>query len=144
MLAMWGIAMAVVIVQKDLGAALLFFTVFLGLLYVATRRLSYVVFGVLLFAVGSVVLYLLFAHVRERVDVWLDPYADPLGTGYQIIRALYAFGRGGVLGTGLGAGLPQVGTVAAIPALHTDFVFAALAEELGPDRRGRDLRAVPR
>jgi cell division protein FtsW (lipid II flippase) len=131
MLALWGIAMAVVIVQKDLGAALLFFSVFLGLLYVATRRLSYVVFGILLFAAGSVVLYLVFAHVRERVDVWLNPYADPLGTGYQIIRALYAFGRGGVLGTGLGAGLPQVGTVAAIPALHTDFVFAALAEELG-------------
>jgi cell division protein FtsW (lipid II flippase) len=131
MLAMWGVAMAVVIVQKDLGAALLFFTVFLGLLYVATRRLSYVVLGVLLFAAGSIVLYLVFAHVRERVDVWLDPFSDPLDSGYQIIRALYAFGRGGVLGTGLGAGLPQVGTVAAIPALHTDFVFAALAEELG-------------
>jgi cell division protein FtsW (lipid II flippase) len=131
MLALWGIAMAIVIVQKDLGAALLFFAVFLGMLYAATRRTSYVVLGLLLFVVGSVALYLVFSHVRERVDVWLDPYADPLGTGYQIIRALYAFGRGGVLGTGLGAGLPQVGNVAAIPALHTDFVFAALSEELG-------------
>jgi cell division protein FtsW (lipid II flippase) len=131
MLAMWGIAMAVVIVQSDLGAALLFFSVFLALLYVATRRFSYVVLGLLLFLVGSAVLYLIVAHVRTRVDIWLDPYADPLGSGYQVIRALYAFGRGGVLGTGLGAGLPQVGGVAAIPAIHTDFVFAALAEELG-------------
>ena len=84
-----------------------------------------------MFVIGSVVLYELFGHVRTRVDIWIDPYADPLGAGYQVIRALYAFGRGGVLGTGLGAGLPQVGNVAAIPAIHTDFVFAALAEELG-------------
>lgn len=131
MLGMWGIAMAVVIIQKDLGAALLFFSVFLGLLYVATRRFSFVVLGLLLFVVGSVVLYNAFGHVRTRIDIWLDPYADPLGAGYQVVRALYAFGRGGVLGTGLGAGLPQVGSVAAIPAIHTDFVFAALSEELG-------------
>jgi cell division protein FtsW (lipid II flippase) len=131
MLAMWSIALAIVIVQRDLGAALLFFLVFLALVYAATRRTAYVVIGLLLFVVGSVVLYVLFAHVRTRVDVWLDPFADPLGTGYQIVRALYAFGRGGVLGTGLGAGLPEVGSVPAIPAVHTDFVFAALSEELG-------------
>ena len=69
--------------------------------------------------------------MRLRVDVWLDPTADPLGTGYQVLRALYAFGRGGILGTGLGAGLPEIGGVAAIPLLHTDFAFAALGEELG-------------
>lgn len=131
MLAMWGIALAIVIIQRDLGAALLFFLVFLALLYVATRRASFVALGLLLFAAGSAVLYQLFEHVRVRVDIWLDPFADPLGTGYQLIRALYAYGRGGVLGTGLGAGLPQVGSVPAIPAIHTDFVFAALAEELG-------------
>jgi cell division protein FtsW (lipid II flippase) len=131
MLAMWGLALAIVIIQRDLGAALLFFLLFLSLLYVATRRSSYVVIGLVLFLAGSAVLYQLFPHVRVRVDIWLDPFADPLGSGYQIIRALYAFGRGGVLGTGLGAGLPEVGSVAAIPAIHTDFVFAALAEELG-------------
>ena len=131
MLAMWGIALAVVIVQRDLGAALLLFSVFLTLLYAATRRFAYVAFGVVLFIAGAAVLYQLFPHVRTRVDIWLDPYGDPLGAGYQIIRALYAFGRGGVLGTGLGAGLPEVGNVPAIPAIHTDFVFAALAEELG-------------
>jgi cell division protein FtsW (lipid II flippase) len=131
MLVMWGLALAIVIVQRDLGAALLFFLVFLAMLYVATRRVSFVVVGLLLFLAGSAVLYELFPHVQTRVDIWLDPYADPLGAGYQITRALYAFGRGGVLGTGLGAGLPSLGTVPAIPAIHTDFVFAALAEELG-------------
>jgi cell division protein FtsW (lipid II flippase) len=131
MLAMWGLALAIVIVQRDLGAALLYFLVFLALLYVATRRASYVVFGLLLFIAGGALLYLLFPHVQERIDIWIDPFADPQGAGYQIIRALYAYGRGGILGTGLGAGLPQVGNIPSIPAIHTDFVFAALAEELG-------------
>jgi cell division protein FtsW (lipid II flippase) len=131
MVAMWGVALAVVIVQRDLGAALLFFTVFLTLLYVATRRFAYVVLGMVMFLVGATILYQLFPHVRVRVDIWLDPWVDPLNTGYQVIRALYAFGRGGILGTGLGAGLPTVGDTPAIPAIHTDFVFAALAEELG-------------
>ncbi|CAN5811083.1 FtsW/RodA/SpoVE family cell cycle protein [soil metagenome] len=131
MVVMWGLALAIVIVQRDLGAALLFFMVFLALLYVATQRASYVILGLLLFAAGGLVVYELFPHVRVRVDIWLDPFADPLGAGYQIIRALYAFGRGGVLGTGLGAGLPQVGATPSIPAIHTDFVFTALAEELG-------------
>jgi peptidoglycan glycosyltransferase len=131
MLAMWGLALLIVIVQRDLGAALLFFTVFLALLYVATQRASYVLLGLLLFIAGSAALYLLFGHVRTRIDVWLDPFADPAGSGFQILRALYAFGRGGILGTGFGAGLPQVGNSPAIPAIHTDFVFAALAEELG-------------
>jgi len=131
MLAMWGVALAIVIVQRDLGAALLYFLVFLGLLYVATRRISYVVVGVLLFLAGGAVLYFAFPHVQDRVNIWLDPFSDPQGAGYQIIRALYAYGRGGVLGTGLGAGLPQIGTVPSIPAIHTDFIFAALAEEMG-------------
>jgi cell division protein FtsW (lipid II flippase) len=131
MVAMWGIALSIVIVQRDLGAALLFFSVFLGLLYIATRRASYVVLGGLLFLAGSTVLYFLFGHVQDRVDIWIDPFQDPLGKGFQVIRALYAFGRGGVLGTGLGAGLPQVGDNLAIPAVHTDFVFTALSEELG-------------
>jgi cell division protein FtsW (lipid II flippase) len=131
MLAMWGLALAIVIVQRDLGAALLFFLVFLALLYVATARWSYVITGLALFLAGAFVVYQLFGHVQQRIDIWLDPYADPLGAGYQILRAMFAFGRGGILGTGLGAGLPQVGAAPAIPAIHTDFIFAALAEELG-------------
>jgi cell division protein FtsW (lipid II flippase) len=131
MLAMWGIAIAIVIVQRDLGAALLYFLVFLALLYVATRRIAYVVLGVILFLAGGAVLYVLFTHVQDRINIWIDPFADPQGAGYQVIRALYAYGRGGILGTGLGAGLPSVGDVPSIPAIHTDFVFTALAEELG-------------
>jgi cell division protein FtsW (lipid II flippase) len=131
MLAMWGIALAIVIVQSDLGAALLYFLVFLGLLYVATRRISYVVVGLLLFVAGGFVLYELVPRVQERIDIWLNPWADAQGAGYQIIRGLYAYGRGGILGTGIGAGLPQVGTVPSIPAIQTDFIFAGIAEELG-------------
>ena len=131
MLAMWGIALAIVIIQSDLGAALLYFLVFLGLLYVATRRTSYVVLGMGLFLAGGFVLYELVPRVQERIDIWLNPWADAQGAGYQIIRGLYAYGRGGVLGTGIGAGLPQVGTIPSIPAIHTDFIFTGIAEELG-------------
>ena len=131
MAAMWGLALAIVIFQRDLGAALLFFGVFLALLYVATQRASYVLFGAVLFVAGSAVLYHVFGTVQERVDIWLDPWATAGTSGFQIVRALYALGRGGILGTGLGAGLPSVGGSPAIPAIQTDFVFAGLAEELG-------------
>ncbi|MEZ4597504.1 MAG: FtsW/RodA/SpoVE family cell cycle protein [Chloroflexota bacterium] len=131
MLAMWGIAVGLVIVQRDLGAAFLLFSVFLALLYIATRRASYVVLGIALALGAGVVLYQTVGHVHARIDVWLDPWADPSGAGYQVVRALYAFARGGVMGTGLGAGLPQVGSAPAIPLMHSDFVFAALGEELG-------------
>ncbi len=81
MIAMWGIALAIVIVQRDLGAALLYFLVFLALLYVATRRASYVVFGLLLFIAGGALLYLLFPHVQERIDIWIDPVRRSTGGG---------------------------------------------------------------
>ncbi len=131
MVAMWAIALGIVVVQRDLGAALLFFAVFLGLLYVATGRPSYVVGGLILFVAGSWVLYNLFGHVQTRVDNWLDPWKDPLGAGFQAIQGLYAFGRGGFLGVGLGAGLPTIGGNLPIPAVHTDYPLAALGEELG-------------
>jgi cell division protein FtsW (lipid II flippase) len=131
MVAMWATALAIVVIQRDLGAALLFFAVFLLLLYVATGRTSAIVLGLLLFAVGSVLVYQLVGHVRTRVDIWLDPFADSAGAGYQVVQALHAFARGGIVGTGLGAGLPLVGGRLPIPELHTDFPFAALGEELG-------------
>lgn len=131
MVAMWTIALGIVIVQRDLGAALLFFAVFLLLLYVSTARVSFVALGLGAFAIGSAVLYLLFGHVRTRVDIWLDPFADPTGAGYQVVQALHAFARGGLIGTGLGGGLPTIAGRPPIPALHTDFPFAALGEELG-------------
>lgn len=131
MIAMWAIALSVVIFQKDLGAALLFFIVFLLLLYVATARASFVVLGLIALLIGGTLLYQLLPHVRVRVDIWLDPFATASGNGYQVVQALHAFARGGLLGTGLGAGLPMVGGILPIPALHTDFPFAALGEELG-------------
>jgi cell division protein FtsW (lipid II flippase) len=131
MVAMWAIALGIVVVQRDLGAALLFFLVFLLLLYVATARVSYVVLGILALTAGGAVVYELLGYVRTRVDIWLNPFADPLGAGYQIVQALHAFARGGLIGTGLGAGLPSIGGQPPIPALHTDFPFAALGEELG-------------
>jgi len=131
MVAMWAIALGIVVIQRDLGAALLFFAVFLVLLYVATARASYVVLGSVLFVAGSALLYRLFGHVQARVDIWIDPFADPQGAGYQVVQALYAFARGGILGTGLGNGLPMVGGRLPIPEIHTDFPFAALGEELG-------------
>ncbi len=131
MLVIWGLALATVVVQRDLGAALLFYGVFLLLLYVATQRRDLLAIGVVLFVAGGAALYAFFPHVQDRVQIWLDPFATAQGSGFQVIRGLYALGRGGVLGTGLGAGLPGVGGAPSIPAVHTDFVFAALGEELG-------------
>src|SRR5438093_743975 len=131
MVAMWAIALGIVIVQRDLGAALLFFAVFLLLLYVSTARFSFVILGLVAFVLGAGLLYFIFDHVRTRIDIWVDPFADPNGAGYQVVQALHAFARGGLIGTGLGAGLPSIAGRPPIPALHTDFPFAALGEELG-------------
>ena len=133
MVAMWAIALGIVVIQRDLGAALLFFAVFLLLVYTATARAGYVVLGLILFLLGAFVMYQLVPHVRTRVDIWIDPFAQPLGAGYQVVQSLYAFARGGLIGTGLGGGLPTVGggQPGGIPEIHTDFPLAALGEELG-------------
>ena len=131
MVAMWAIALGIVVIQRDLGAALLFFGVFLALLYAATGRVSLVIIGLILFLLGSAAMASLFEHIGTRIGVWLDPFADPLGAGYQVIQALHAFARGGLLGMGLGGGLPDIGGRPPIPEIHTDFPLAALGEELG-------------
>jgi cell division protein FtsW (lipid II flippase) len=131
MVAMWAIALGIVVVQRDLGAALLFFAVFLALTYAATGRVSLVVIGLALFFAGSALMTQLFSHVQARIAIWLDPFADPLGAGYQIVQSLHAFARGGLLGMGLGNGLPTVSGRLPIPEVHTDFPLAALGEELG-------------
>lgn len=123
---MWGLTVGLIIVQKDLGAALLFFGIFLAMLYLVAGRTSYVVAGLLAFGAGAAALYPIFSHVQTRVDAWRDPWADPFGGGYQMIQALYALATGGPLGTGLGLGDPT-----AVPESQTDFVFVALGEELG-------------
>jgi len=105
--------------------------VFLALVYAATGRLSLVLIGTVLFFAGSALMVVLFDHVRTRIDIWIDPFADPLGAGYQVVQSLHAFARGGLLGMGLGNGLPLVGGRIPIPEVHTDFPLAALGEELG-------------
>ena len=129
--AMLALALGIVVIQRDLGAALLFYAVFLALLFLATGRLTDVVLGLLLFALGFLVLAALFPHVQERIASWLDPWSDPLGSGFQLIQALHAFARGGLVGVGLGAGLPEIAGRPPIPAIHTDFPLAAIGEELG-------------
>jgi cell division protein FtsW (lipid II flippase) len=131
MLALFAVVMLIVVRLNDLGTALLFFGTFLTMLFVATGRRSYVLIGLVLFVAGFFVAYQLFGHVQNRVDVWLDPFADPLGAGFQPVRALYALGRGGVFGEGLGQGLVTLGGGLTIPFVHTDFIFTAIAEEIG-------------
>jgi cell division protein FtsW (lipid II flippase) len=119
-------AAVLVVFEKDLGTSLLLYASFLVLVYIATDRLSWVLLGLTLFAIGSVIAYHVFGHVRVRVENWIDPFADPDGTGYQMVQSLFSFATGGIFGTGLGNGQP--GTV---PAASTDFIIAAIGEELG-------------
>ncbi len=126
LLIMWGLALVIVIFERDLGSALMFFSVFLVMLYVASGRLTYVVLALGLAAVAAVFLYLMFSHVQVRVATWLDPFADPLNTGYQLCQTFYSLADGGMLGAGIGQGLCDL-----IPVVESDFIFAAIAEETG-------------
>jgi cell division protein FtsW (lipid II flippase) len=126
MVFMWAAALAVVVLQNDLGTALLFFGIFLVMIYVATGRLLYVGVGLSSFAVGVYVAYQMFDRIAIRVQNWINPWADPLNKGFQQIQAEYSMAAGHIFGTGLGYGHPQY-----IPAVETDYIFAALGEELG-------------
>ncbi len=126
LLALWGLTMAMLIVQRDLGSALLYFGTTVIMTYMASGRLSYVFLALGLFVAGSLVCYFVFPHVQLRIDIWLNPWADPNGRAYQIVQSLFAFGSGGLLGSGLTFGYPTI-----IPEVHTDFIFAAIGEELG-------------
>ena len=122
----WAIAMGIVVFQRDLGTAAMFFGLFVGLLYVATGRRSWIVLGFLLTTLGAVFAYLAFGHVQIRVKVWLDPFAYAKEEGYQIVESLFGFANGGMMGTGWGRGYPQL-----VPFAESDFIFSALGEELG-------------
>jgi cell division protein FtsW (lipid II flippase) len=126
LLGMLGLALMVVVLQRDLGAALLFFGVFLALLYAASGRALYVLLGLALFALGATILYQFFDHVQLRVDTWLDPWSRAERGGFQLVQGLTALAAGGLFGTGLTYGYPEY-----VPAAHTDFVIAAIGEELG-------------
>ena len=125
----WAGSLAILFVQKDLGASLLYFGIFVVLLWVATGRAAYLVFGFVLFAIGAWLGWVLFDHVQLRVDVWLnalDP-AKVFEQGYgQLAQSQFAMATGGLVGSGLGQGSPGL-----IPFAATDFIFAAIGEELG-------------
>jgi cell division protein FtsW (lipid II flippase) len=132
LLAIWGAAMLVLVETNDLGSALLYFGIFLAVLYVATGRALYVAIGLVLFAGGSWVAYETIGHVRERVSVWLDPWKHPHGIGYQPIQSIYSIAHGRYGGTGLGKGtFTDLSGHPFIPYLKTDFIYSALAQELG-------------
>jgi len=122
----WLISLGVLVFEKDLGTSLLFFGLFVALLYVATGRRGWPVIGGALFLLGSTIGYYSFAHVRVRVDVWLHPFADPGGQGYQVVQSLYGMADGGILGTGIGRGTPDL-----VPYAKSDFIISAVGEELG-------------
>jgi cell division protein FtsW (lipid II flippase) len=146
LLAIWGGAMLVLVQTSDLGSALLNFGIFLAMLYVATNRLSIVAAGLVLFAGGAAVLYNALDRVQQRVTVWLEPWTDDKVycalngaleyrqncDSYQLVKSLYSIANGGYGGTGIGNGTFQtVDGTPLIPYLQTDFVYSALAQELG-------------
>ena len=123
---MWGLSLLVVVFERDLGSALLFYTFFVVMLYGCTGRVSYVLFSILLLAAGAVLCYSLFSHVQVRVQIWLDPFSDPSNKGLQIVQSLYSLADGGLVGAGIGKGLPTL-----IPVVESDFIFSAIGEEMG-------------
>ena len=124
--------LGLVVVLNDFGTALLFLGIFLAMIYLATGRAAYTVFGLVIFAVGSVLVYLVVPRVADRVDNWLRPFEDEQGQGFQLVQSLYALAEGGVLGPGLGNGfLIRDDGSYTVPVLPTDFIFTAVATELG-------------
>jgi cell division protein FtsW (lipid II flippase) len=143
LLVVWGAAMLMLVFIRDLGSSLMFFAAFLALVYVATARISFVVIGMLMFVVGAWLVANTIPHVEERVDIWLDPFEDTQGSGFQVAQSLFAQADGGLFGAGLGESLmqlpgaskgcieqyPDCGSI--IPAPHTDLIYAVITNELG-------------
>ncbi len=126
MVLMWGFCVVLLIWQRDLGAASLFFLIFLSMLYVSTGQVGYVLSGLGLLLVSGVAGYLLYDVVQLRVDTWLNPWPEASDRAFQIVQSLLAVAAGGLFGAGAGMGAPTF-----IPVVHSDFVFAAIAEEWG-------------
>lgn len=120
------VSLLFLVLQKDLGTALIYFGISAAMIYIATSNGKYVLYSALMFFAGAAGSVLMFSHVRTRVTIWLNPWKDTSGAGYQIIQSLIAIASGGFLGTGLYLGHPNY-----IPAVHTDFIFSAICEELG-------------
>jgi cell division protein FtsW (lipid II flippase) len=128
LLVAWMVSLVVLFIEKDMGSSLLFFGIFVVMLWAATGRASYLALGLVLFVLGAILGYLAFAHVQDRVLIWLHAlspkYID--NKGYQLAQSEFAMATGGIGGTGLGQGHPGL-----IPFASTDFIFSAIGEELG-------------
>ncbi|MEG0682626.1 MAG: FtsW/RodA/SpoVE family cell cycle protein, partial [Raoultibacter sp.] len=127
LLLMWAIALLVVVFEKDLGSALVFFFVFLTMLYAATGKKFYLIIGLALAAIGGIAAWALFGHVQIRVETWLDPFADAANKGYQLVQSIYSMADGDLFGVGIGRGM----AADTIPVVESDFIFAAISEEAG-------------
>jgi cell division protein FtsW (lipid II flippase) len=140
LLVVWGAAMLLLVLIRDLGSSVMFFGAFLALIYVATGRISFVVIGLAMFVLGAWFFAHTVSHIHQRFDIWLDPFHDSSGTGYQLSQSLFAQADGGLFGKGLGDSLVQlpgatnchnVVNCAILPAPHTDFIYAVIVDELG-------------
>lgn len=120
------ISLLFMVLQTDLGSALIFFGIAITMLYISTSKSRYVVICFLLLAVGAVISYKLFPHVRVRVNIWLNPWSDYDNKGYQLAQSLMAIATGGFLGSGIGLGYPEL-----VPVQISDFIFSVIVEELG-------------
>jgi cell division protein FtsW (lipid II flippase) len=129
-LVIWAVSMSVIVFQRDLGTGMLYFGLFLVMIYVATGRFSWVLLGLILFVGGALVANQLLGYVHGRFENWLNPFSNKVyeasGGSYQLVQGLFGLAHGGLLGTGLGQGQPQV-----TPLAQSDYIFASLGEELG-------------
>ena len=121
-----AVHVVILVAEKDLGAALIYFVTYIFVLYVATTKVQYLGAGLAGGTLASIVAYHLFSHVKTRVQAWRDPWVEIRGGGYQVAQSLFAIGTGGFIGMGLGKGLPG-----SVPVVESDFVFSAISEELG-------------
>jgi peptidoglycan glycosyltransferase len=122
----WGASLVVMIAERDLGTSLLFFTLFVAMIWIATGRTVYLGIGAVMFTAGALFSISAFNHVKQRVVVWLDPWSRAADQGFQLVQAQFALAAGGFAGAGLGLGSPQK-----MPAAETDLIFAVIGEELG-------------
>ncbi|MEU6248300.1 FtsW/RodA/SpoVE family cell cycle protein [Glycomyces sp. NPDC047010] len=125
----WAASLLMLIFERDLGTSLLLFAIFLSMLYMATRRASWILIGLTMFIGGCIAIYPFFSHLQVRVAIWLDPWKyveDPVTSSYQLVQGLVALNSGGLLGNGPGSGNPN-----RIPASESDFILAAIGEEVG-------------
>ncbi|WP_461205919.1 FtsW/RodA/SpoVE family cell cycle protein [Clostridium sp. DL1XJH146] len=121
-----ALSLGFMVIQKDLGSALIIFAISITMLYIATSNIKYILACIILSCIGSVSGYYLFSHVRVRVSIWLNPWVDPYGTGYQVVQSLISIASGGLFGTGLGLGYPNT-----VPYSYSDFIFSVICEEMG-------------